>query len=462
MAVVAYKQIEIYSGGGLVETRSSIEKYMVSSGFTVMTGEGGSARNTTIASGGSMVVRGGYVSSASVRYGGVMQLHHAASNVMLMGGILQVSSGGSAQKATVYQGGSAVVYAGGEMSGCSVRDGHVAASGGLVSEVSLLGGSVTVGSGGIARGVAQEAAETLVHVFSGGRLESLVNDGAETRLDSGAVAVDTVLNGYMVEDISGSVTSRVYAATMTLYDGAVHSGTLMIDAWSSLKASAGATIDFTVAKQTVGGAALINDWSRITDAGANYTITVKADQAAGTYALAGGAAKFDKTITVKTAESELGTITIGATLTVGNINYTLNKTDGNLSLTISEAASHPVISGKISIGNGEMIENAEVISGGYLYISSGGVANSTTVFSGGQMTIYSGGVANSTMVNSDGWMYISSGGVANSTTVNSGGQMWISSGGTANNTTMIWGGFMDISSGGVANSTTVNSGGMHI
>ncbi|MBQ4105944.1 MAG: AIDA repeat-containing protein, partial [Lentisphaeria bacterium] len=165
-----------------------------------------------------------------------------------------------------------------------------------------------------------------MYIYSGGTANSTVlNNGGSMTICRGGSARDTTVNlgGRMTISSGGAAhdTVVVFGGRMTIASGGTAAGKLEIASWAIVSAYAGAIIDFTVAEQTVGGAALVNNWSRITDAGANYTITVKADQAFGTYALAGGAANFNKTITVKTADAELGTITVGETLTVGNTGY---------------------------------------------------------------------------------------------------------------------------------------------
>ena len=72
------------------------------------------------------------------------------------------------------------------------------------------------------------------------------------------------------------------------------------------------------------------------------TITVKADQTKGTYQLAGGAANFNKTITVRAGGNDLGTVSAGgAAVSYKGLYYTLKLNNAALSLTVSATAPKP-------------------------------------------------------------------------------------------------------------------------
>ena len=190
-----------------------------------------------------------------------------------------------------------------------------------------------------------------MNIRDGGTATAIVEDGGFVSVSEEGTAAfaSHTLTGFIYGSASvhdNTVASDVQVGvggTLTLFAGGLVPGPLDIIGDGAVVASGGAIIDFAVAGQTAGGATLVSNFNRITDAGAIYTITVKTDQAAGEYALANGAAGFDKTITVKTAESELGTITVGKTLTVGNTGYTLNKVDDLLSLTIADLTAPPVV-----------------------------------------------------------------------------------------------------------------------
>ena len=71
-----------------------------------------------------------------------------------------------------------------------------------------------------------------------------------------------------------------------------------------------------------------------------YTLTVGDDQADGTYSLAGGASRFNQTITVvNTFGTELGTLSVGIKTTINGIDYRLKLKDDVLSVAIGEDAT---------------------------------------------------------------------------------------------------------------------------
>ncbi len=83
----------------------------------------------------------------------------------------------------------------------------------------------------------------------------------------------------------------------------------------------------------------MNDLSRINGTPL-YTLKVDGSLSDNTYKLAGGAAGFDKTITVKSSSTgeALGTLTVGKTINIGSSGYTLNLGEDNvLSVTVGAA-----------------------------------------------------------------------------------------------------------------------------
>ena len=122
--------------------------------------------------------------------------------------------------------------------------------------------------------------------------------------------------------------------SMYISSGGVHRGGLQIAAGAVVSAYSGSVIDFTLTGRTASDDHLINDLSLISGA-PTYTITVSADQAAGEYKLAQGAANFTGTITIGDGTVEYGALTVnGDALFCNNRNYILKLNDGNLTLDI--------------------------------------------------------------------------------------------------------------------------------
>ncbi|MBQ4106509.1 MAG: AIDA repeat-containing protein, partial [Lentisphaeria bacterium] len=205
-----------------------------------------------------------------------------------------------------------------------------------------------VNRGGVASATTLGDHGVLVVSSSATVQDTTIQYGGELAISNGGMASDTEVNSSGSIIVSSGATARhttVHSGgSMTIDYRAEIGGRMVFESGAVISASKGAVIDFTVAEQTAGDAALLNNWEMINGRTiANYTITVKADQAFGTYALAGGAAIFNMTITVKTADAELGTITGGLPLIVGDIAYTLNRVDDLLSLTIANVTPPPVV-----------------------------------------------------------------------------------------------------------------------
>jgi Ca2+-binding RTX toxin-like protein len=123
----------------------------------------------------------------------------------------------------------------------------------------------------------------------------------------------------------------------------------------------GATIDFSVAERTVADDYLINDLSLIKGV-PTYTITVAADQAFGTYKLAQRAGSFTGTLSVSDGSVEYGSVTVnGEDLVYNGVNYSLDQSDGNLTLTITAAAVVPILSGSTTGVSWENISGSSFV-----------------------------------------------------------------------------------------------------
>ena len=172
--------------------------------------------------------------------------------------------------------------------------------GGTANSTTVSSGSMVVSNGGTANSTTVEWGGNL-HVSSGGTANSTtVNPGCN----------------------------------MFISYGGCQTGQLTITAGAVVSAYAGAVIDFTVAGRTTEDDYLINNVSRIR-ATPTYTITVAADQAEGTYKLAQGAAEFTGTLSLWTADTNYGTITVnGESIAYGDYTYTLAISENDLLLTV--------------------------------------------------------------------------------------------------------------------------------
>jgi len=213
-------------------------------------------------------------------------------------------------------------------------------------------GTVYVYGGGSADEVAVGSCGEL-HVARGGTATEVVENGGAVEIADGAVvtfAENTFcgleLTSGMATVHSGTVakSATIRNGSMLVYSGGKVTGELTIAEGGEVSLAVESVVDFDISVVSPGGAALINDWSLVDDAGAYCTITTSETQAVGTYALAGGAAGFDKSITVVTdTDAELGVITVGGELTTEKYIYALGVTDGTLGLTVKLADTEPPV-----------------------------------------------------------------------------------------------------------------------
>ncbi len=186
-----------------------------------------------------------------------------------------------------------------------VAAGKVNISGGALYDCTVLnGGTITVYEGGYAEDVVME---------NGGKLE---------------ISIGGVVNGVTVNS----------GGSLLVYNGAKITGRMTFENGAEVIPFVGSTLDFDLTRTTAGAAALVNDLSILMGT-PSYTLTVDGSQADGVYSLAGGAAGFNKTISVvNTAGSELGSLTVGDTLIVGDTEYTLNLDGAALSVEVTSGS----------------------------------------------------------------------------------------------------------------------------
>ncbi|MBO5690021.1 MAG: AIDA repeat-containing protein, partial [Lentisphaeria bacterium] len=471
--------IGIYSGGvansTTVNSRGKVALYSgaalnnasVSSGGGVHISSGGTANRTTVNSYGNVYIsNGGTAAGTTLNSNGWMSVSNggvANSTTINPNGKLFVNNGGKANNTTLNSNGYLYISSGGTANNTvinSARGFMYVLSGGTANGITIKseGGTLFVSSGGTATNIVASACAAMVitvapntyiqGTYTGSAFEmknallsGFTANYTDVNIVSGGTAKDTtVYGGVMRVDNGGTAsgTNLEFYSLLYIYSGGVHRGSLQIGSGTSVSASSGAVIDFTVSGRTAADGYLINNLSSISGT-PTYTITVSANQAAGTYKLAQGANNFSGSYVIGDGLAIYGAITVNGDILENNgIRYKLEQSGGNLTLTINNDTQPPATvflysSGTLTSSSAE-ITGAVLAAGGNnsMYISSGGVANRTTVNSG-YMSISSGGVASNTTVASNGHMYIYDGGAANSTIVTPAGYMFISSGGTATN-----------------------------
>ena len=352
----------LYAGQTATSTR-------VSSGGTMRVNSGGSATSTTVHSGGTMHVNSGGCTTSTTVYSGTVYCGGSVTSTTLTYGKMWVN-GGSATSTTLKPGGHMTVYSGGSTTVTTVSHGGsmMVASGGYATATTVNFSGTVNGfivledqyyDSGIQISNASVNNGAYAYLYERQTAKSTtVNAGGDMMVSSGGYATSTTVNsaGNMMINLGGSTTSTLVnsAGSMTVSSGGYATSTL-VNSGGSMNVSSegrvnnlqiakgakvilagGAFLDFRLADQLSTADVQVNDWSLIVDNGAFYTITVGQNQRNGVYQLAGGAANFNKDVSIMIQGARIGTFTCGSgVVTCGDYTYTLGKTEnGTLTLTV--------------------------------------------------------------------------------------------------------------------------------
>ena len=394
--------IDLFSGGTAVST------FLNGADMNVYTRAIASA--TYVSSGATQnVLSGGVASNAHVYEDGAIRVSSGGTmlDANVSGGMLYVSSGASALAVTVSSGGSVIM------------------NGGSAAFVILDQGSMFLSSGAYASTVTARNSAS-VSAYSGGTAVSVsLSSGGGLFVSNGGLAVwTTVAEGGRFHVRAGGVVRGVTqreGGTVVISSGGTLTGSADV---VSATVSSGGVVDFDLTMVMSMNSSIIQNLSAITGA-PTYTLTVEdTTPTLGTYQLAGGAAGFDKTITVKNVSgTELGTLTVDSgKQMIDGWAYSLQLSDsGNLSVTVArDFFTGDLTSETKEINSSLHASRVNVNVEGILNIVSGGVASVTVINSGGRVNM-SGGKAYDTVINSGGVMSVSHRGTASGVTVSSGG-----------------------------------------
>ena len=199
-------------------------------------------------------------------------------------------------------------------------------------------------------------------ISSGGTANSpTVNNGGSLLVSSGGTA----------DGITVNAGGAIYVSS-----GGKLTGKMKLEAGATVSAYGDAVLDFDL-RQASADEALVNDLSVVKGAPV-FTLTVDGSQKEGTYKLAGGAAGFDGTITVKnTYGADLGTLTLGEKVFIGKDAYSLTLKDDDL-LTVTVNAP------TITESNGDVLLENTMPQARYMY----GCAATTTAMILGYYDLY--------------------------------------------------------------------------
>ncbi len=389
------------SSGGSVHLSSggTANSTTVSSGGSLLVSNGGVAYDAVIR-GVVSVFSSGYVFGGTVESGGYVTIFSSGSFPSAWvgsGGKVNLQSGACANSMTLTSGGSLHVGSGGQVyltdwtpcvgkleadSGAIVNhkgytgvyfgSGDVLLSNTSVMTGKTVSGTMYVMSGGLASRTAVASGASMdvwafgtansttvnggfMYVRQSGAANSTAVNGGLMGIDDTGVANNTTVNGglmYVYSSGSAVDTAVASGGGLLVFSGGSVTGSLQIASGAAVTAYEGSTVQFDLTSRTTASPALVTGLSLLRGA-PDFTIRVASDQTGGTYRLADDADGFDRPITVWRqrpwmSDEELGVLSVGETLTVGEDEYTLNLTAGSLTLTVGgepEPGPEPISGG---------------------------------------------------------------------------------------------------------------------
>ncbi len=350
-------EMRIYSGGVANSTT-------VSGGYMYISSDG-VANSTTVNDGGRMYISSGGVANSTTVSGGNMWISNggvAISTTVNSGG-MYIYSGGVANSTTINSGGNMYISSGGTANSTTANGSIFIFSGGTAN-------STTVNSGGSMRisgygGSAATASNTTVN--SGGGVSAMqkavlsntvINAGGSAELLYSGSAYDTTISS------GGVMTAYYYKATALLHNVNVSSGGMLCFGSGTAAYNNGvkvtgtlnlagtlfvteksvdmseATVNLILTDRSAEDDYIINGFEKMTSP--TYTITVSADQEYGTYKLAQGAENFAGSISVGDGSVNFGSVAVnGKDLIHAQKRYSLDRANGKLTLSVSEADTTP-------------------------------------------------------------------------------------------------------------------------
>ena len=336
---------------------------------------GGTATDTTILGGTVQIMGKGAADRVTVCSGGTLTVANTASaaNIIENGGYVKATPGKNVSFASnsfaglvLLTGANATVHSGTTAFDTTISAGAMHVYDGGITERTYVkpGGRMFVSSGGAAKDAIVSAGGSMILINKGTADGTIVDSGGALRVSVGASANNTVVNAGgrlmvdngtvngLVIDGKGSATLNNCKLTGRIWLGNIGATIPVINV------NEGTTLDFDLTQTSAGAGALVNALSCF--AGVTlYTLTVEEKWETGSYDyyLALGASGFDSTITVVNKKGdELGVLTVGETVGIGGIDYTLKRETNDhetffLTLTVDVPDSTP----KDLVGTAEQV-----------------------------------------------------------------------------------------------------------
>ena len=363
------------NGNMAVSSGGTANGTMVNSNGNMIIFYGGAANDTIVNADGHLSISsGGTASNTNVNGKAVSSsfttAHGYLTSYTYQRGFMDIVSGGTANATIINEHGNLTIFSGGTANSTVIKSNGsmTVSSGGTAVNIVAENGAklcITVCPDayiqGTSCGRAFEMTEAKIIGFtldSGGGTMSISSGGTATSttvnsrcyvtISSGGTATSTTVNtwGFMTISSGGTATSTTVnsGGCMTISSGGMATGQMSFESGATISAYTGSIIDFDISGVATGDDALANNLSLVQGT-PDFTITVSANQAVGKYILADGAASFNKTVTVRLADStELGTIYVGGQLAADERTYALAKQDNRLFLTVGGGTLPEVLS----------------------------------------------------------------------------------------------------------------------
>ena len=332
------------SSGGIVNSTT------VSSGGSFHVSSRGSANSTTVNTYGLLFVSCGGTAIETIENGGHVYVQDGAnvtfasnsfSDQVLSNTSATVHSGTTANNTTVNFSSSYLrIFSGGTANSTTLNGGYIFLSGcGTANDTTVNDGNMVLSSGGTANNTTVNGGYMVLSNYGVANNTTVISKGCLIASRGGTANNTTVSSGgHLIISSCGTADSTTVSSggTIYLYSSGKLTGQMAFESRTFVWAFSGGIIDFDISELAQKNTARINDLSLVGGMPV-YTLTVSGAQANGKYTLAEGASGFNKTISVVgTSGEELGILKVGQSTMIGNTNYTLNLSDGVLSVNIGD------------------------------------------------------------------------------------------------------------------------------
>ena len=361
------------NGGWIyVSSGGTANNTVINNGFIEVL-SGGTANNITVCEGGSLfavsswiidiIENGGYADISNCSSASFLQntfsdltlsrtatVHSGttASNTTIgSGGGLLVFSGGVANGTTVVSGGMLNVSSGAIVNNTIVKDkgGIGVMSGGVVKNTTVdYEGSLQIISGTTATRTTVNP-EGLLYVSFGGTAIEVIENGGYVHVEDGADIsfASNSFSGLVISDfVSATLHSGTTASTVLIeedgelyvFSGGKITGQMTFEDGAIVSVCEGAILDFDISNLTPKDTTRVSNLSLVQGT-PFYTLTVSDKQRSGTYVLASSAASFNSSVALQFSTGELiENLCLGEAFMLGETSYTLNLNNSILSLAV--------------------------------------------------------------------------------------------------------------------------------